>query len=140
MLLLVCATGIAISLVFHVGALAGVDWTGQSRTFWWCQGMLLVAYLPICIEIIHTKDYRQILQLSVWEQRVLWGIAAYYAGSFYWFLYRAANHLEGSYTWEMISAGMLLAFGIAAAHYYGRYSRTKASINEKQSGPTLPSP
>lgn len=126
--------------MFHLGALAGVDWTGQSTTFWFCQGILFVVYLPICIEIIHTKNYRRILAPSVWERRTLWGLAAYYAGSFYLFLYRAPDDLRGSYTWEMISAGMLLAFGIAAAHYYGRYLRTKANIDENQSRATLPSP
>lgn len=139
-LLAVSAAGVVLSLTLHVGALAGVDWTAQERAFWVFQGMLLVAYLPICAEMIRRKDYRGILEPNNWQRRALWSVTAYYAACFYLFIYRAADNLQASHTWEMISAGMLLAFSVAAVHYATRFSKSRTAIGEKRSLPTLPSP
>jgi hypothetical protein len=140
-LLAVSVAGMFVSLTLHIGALAGVDWRPQQEgTFWFSQGMLLMVYLPICAEIIRRKDYRGILEPNRWQRRALWSATAYYAVCFYLFLYRAADELKASHTWEMISAGMLLAFSVAAVHYLTRFSRSRAAIGEKRSAATLPSP
>jgi hypothetical protein len=138
-LLAVCLGGIAVSLVLNVGALAGIDWKRQSEVFWICQGMLIVVYLPICIEMILTRNYRHIFQPRRWQRRLLSIIALYYVASFYWFLYRAADNLQAHFTWQMVSAGMILAFSIAAIHYSIRYSRSRTVDGEKNSAVTVPS-
>lgn len=139
-LLGVSAAGVVLSLTLHLGALAGVDWTAEKRAFWVFQGMLLLAYFPICAEMIRRRAYRGILEPNRWQRRVLWSVTAYYAACFYLFIYRAADNLQASHTWEMISAGMLLAFSVAAVHYSTRFSRSRTATSEKRSPPTLPSP
>jgi hypothetical protein len=139
-LLLLSILGIGISLWVHIDSLTGVGSIRGFEAIWIWQLILLLTYLPICVEVVWTKDYRHILKPHPWMRRVLWVLTAYYAGSFYLFIYRAADRLSTPEAWEMFSAGMGLAFAIAASHYATGFFRSKLTGEKKTSHSTLPSP
>jgi hypothetical protein len=139
-LLLLSVAGIALSLWVHVEALAGMGRAHRLENILVCQSIMIVVFLPIFIEIVWTRDYRQILKPPRWGRRLLWALAAYYTARFYLFVYLAAEHLRAGETWGMMSAGMILAFGIAAAHYGTRFYSSRAREGQKRRGATLPSP
>ena len=132
--------GIGLSLWIHIDAWAGLGWTERARNIWVWQLMLITTLLPIGVEVVRTKDYRHILEPPRRIRRILWMLAAYYTASFYLFVYRAADYLSAAEAWEVFSAGMMLAFAIAASHYASRFSRTNTLVRKKNSESTLPSP
>ncbi|MBV8895996.1 MAG: hypothetical protein JO051_05780 [Acidobacteriaceae bacterium] len=125
-LLVISVAGLLGSLAAHIEAIFGLDPRHTFREMWVFQLALLVVLVPLIIEIFRKKSFAKILTPSRRMKYLIYTVLAYYAVNFYWFLYWAAEHMNASMTWRVVSAGWLLLFLIAAA-FYGDERRAVAS-------------
>ena len=116
-LLVVSVVGLFASAAAHIEALAGTDPRKTFKEMWVFQLLLLLVLVPIIIRIFQTKSFAAVLHPKRLTKFVLYALLGYYAINFYWFLFWAAEHLNASMTWRVISAGWVLLFAVAAAFY-----------------------
>jgi hypothetical protein len=109
--------GIVASLAAHIEALMGVDPRDTFKQIWTFQILLLFLLLPIVFRIFRERSLARVLHPTGWLKFVTWGMLCYYAATFYWFLFWAAEHLDPTKTWRMVSAGWILLFLVATCFY-----------------------
>ena len=109
--------GIVASLAAHIEALLGVDPRDTFKQMWTFQLLLLVVLMPIVFRIFRERSFARVVHPNRWLRIFMWGMLCYYAATFYWFLFWAAEHLDPAKTWRMVSAGWILLFLIAFCFY-----------------------
>lgn len=116
-LLILSFFGILASLAVHIEAVCRIDPQSTFKEIWVFQLLLLVVLLPIIIEIFKKRSFTNIMHPHKWMKFLIYLVLAYYAVNFYWFLFWAAEHLDPTMTWRVVSAGWLLLFCVAAGFY-----------------------
>ncbi len=117
--------GLITAASVHFATLCGVDpglYLGPHlKDFWVFQLILFGAILPILLELLVLKQYRDLLRSPHWMRVMLYILTGYYAISFYVFIILAAIHLDARQTWRMFSAGWILLFWVAVIFYRTRF-------------------